>query len=422
MKLSFALLLLTTLLFNDRAYASLCYPGPDFDSAYKDATVVFTGEVLNEPVSPKQTAIFKVQDVYKGKPADKVQIVPGGLTGPGHELSKGKRYLVYASFDSNSFDVTGKNPDHLVVDGCKGGAWFIERSEKNLGMLKKRKNYLSALEEVGKKSEPRQKMAFLQMKAEHFLYWQDYANARETLEKILKQEPDNFWAFKELLHVLYEEKDPKAIWEIYLEKKDEFKEMYNLKYVSFAAFSLGKDISGINSNILEDVLFNGLERPNSTANIRFAKNVRFNGANLSGSVLGGTWTDVYISRGDFSNSKMTGIDLRSVSFSDTNLKNANFSHARIRDLILGYSDVENANFREATFVISELGRQNLKNADFTKAKILKSNLRGADFSAAILDGVSLAGSEYDCETKWPDGFDPDKAGAFNENPCPSESP
>src|SRR5262249_13303855 len=57
----------------------------------------------------------------------------------------------------------------------------------------------------------------------------------------------------------------------------------------------------------------------------------------------------------------------------------------------------------------------LVQADLACADLSGSRLLVADFTDANLDGANLAGAEYDESTRWPNGFDPELAGACGIN-------
>ena len=44
----------------------------------------------------------------------------------------------------------------------------------------------------------------------------------------------------------------------------------------------------------------------------------------------------------------------------------------------------------------------------------KANLRDADLEKSNLDETNLSGAIYNSGTKWPDGFEPELAGAFRK--------
>ncbi len=55
---------------------------------------------------------------------------------------------------------------------------------------------------------------------------------------------------------------------------------------------------------------------------------------------------------------------------------------------------------------------NLSGVDLSFAELRQANLKGPDLSGADLSTTAVAGAFYDDNTIWPDGFDPQAAGAL----------
>lgn len=100
------------------------------------------------------------------------------------------------------------------------------------------------------------------------------------------------------------------------------------------------------------------------------------------------------SKSDLSGARLQGCDLRAAVFTETKLSNAVFYE----------SDLRGANLRAAT----------LAGADFHEAR-----LEGADFRDTTIENVDLRAT-YDRSTQWPEGFDPDEAGAVRVDAEPSK--
>jgi Pentapeptide repeats (8 copies) len=101
------------------------------------------------------------------------------------------------------------------------------------------------------------------------------------------------------------------------------------------------------------------------------------------------------------------------------LSGAQLQRTDLRDARLGRANCPGAN----------LGSANLSGADLSGANLLGANLTEADLSDAnlmdaTLTGAMLIGTHYSRETTWPEGFDPEAAGArpwkvvVGENPEP----
>ena len=60
---------------------------------------------------------------------------------------------------------------------------------------------------------------------------------------------------------------------------------------------------------------------------------------------------------------------------------------------------------------AKLEQADLSGANLYRADLRGADLRGADLYRANLFGADLRKAEYDTDTKWPDGLDPEAAGA-----------
>ena len=83
------------------------------------------------------------------------------------------------------------------------------------------------------------------------------------------------------------------------------------------------------------------------------------------------------------------------------------SEARLRGLELEDSRLRGANLREALLDGAVLTDARLKDADLSGAHLYGTKLRSAE-----LERTTLTGAKYDELTEWPDGFDPETAGAL----------
>jgi len=95
--------------------------------------------------------------------------------------------------------------------------------------------------------------------------------------------------------------------------------------------------------------------------------------------------------------------------------------AELRGALLGGADLFDADLAGADLRGADLGGAFLSEANLTRADLSGANLVGADLSAANLCGADLretdliradlSGARYDGRTVWPEGFDPQSAGA-----------
>lgn len=347
------------------ASASTCSLPPIYEQ-YRDASIIFRGVVVNDPLAGQErkcgskTAILNVSEVYKGNIEGEVSVSSGdSCSGTGSYFVSGKEYIVFARARAKAFnEVTGVPEKKYTTYACSG------THEPDNPYFENPRPFFERLEKQTDGIEN------LQLKAEHFLYWHDYARAENVLRKILNVESYNLWALSELYRSLYEQNEPQKIWDIYeddenlrkaMEIGDAHKYAY-INYVYYAAFVLGKPIK--QGPIVADVYIDGLKRTNMYINHSGIQKSDFNKVN-------------------FSNSKLSGQAIWDTRFINSDFTNTNFS-----------------------------------NTQFRNTEIVNSKLSGADFSSADLSGVTLNLSTFDCATKWPEGFDPVKAGAQNtEGTC-----
>jgi len=98
---------------------------------------------------------------------------------------------------------------------------------------------------------------------------------------------------------------------------------------------------------------------------------------------------------------LSGADLQEIDLSGAYLGSANLSGTLLYDADLSYATLSSAN----------LGGANLARVDLHAANLKMADLSRADLSYARLDEANLSETQYDRNTKWPDGFDPAAAGA-----------
>ena len=84
--------------------------------------------------------------------------------------------------------------------------------------------------------------------------------------------------------------------------------------------------------------------------------------------------------------------------------------------VLPEIDLADSNLWVCGFVDADLSDSNFSKANLYRVNFRKARLCGADFREANLDGCTFLGAVYDSETKFPDGFDLEKAGAHKIAP------
>ena len=75
------------------------------------------------------------------------------------------------------------------------------------------------------------------------------------------------------------------------------------------------------------------------------------------------------------------------------------------------ADLEGADLRNADFTRATLGRAFVDAADLRGARLDLADLRDVDLGGARLEGATVRGANYDNNTGWPTGFNPDAGGA-----------
>lgn len=93
------------------------------------------------------------------------------------------------------------------------------------------------------------------------------------------------------------------------------------------------------------------------------------------------------------------VDLREVSFSESDLRFAEFVNLDLCDSIFLESDLRGANFSKTNLFCSHFGSCNLSGVNFANANLDSSQLSMCDLSQAISDGVTIRSANlYDCGT------------------------
>lgn len=124
-----------------------------------------------------------------------------------------------------------------------------------------------------------------------------------------------------------------------------------------------------------------------------------------------------------SKADLSGANLRGANLSRTDLSFTNLSGADLSGVDLSFANLFSAKTDSETQIdlkwrlvleIVTYGAQNrrdLGKADLSRVNLSFVNLCGADLSEVNLSETDLREAKYDTNTKWPDGFDPQVAGA-----------
>ena len=110
---------------------------------------------------------------------------------------------------------------------------------------------------------------------------------------------------------------------------------------------------------------------------------------------------------DFRQSTVTNADLRHVDLRPSERDGEPGWPVTLIDANLSGADLSGAYLNEA-----HLGRAKLIKAKLIEANLMKVKLDGADLTGADLTAARLTEAVYDKATRWPNGFDPQAAGAI----------
>lgn len=147
--------------------------------------------------------------------------------------------------------------------------------------------------------------------------------------------------------------------------------------------------------------------------------INLSGADLEEADL--RWTDLRGAhlRGAF----LKGAHLKGAHLEEAHLEGVVLRGAHLRWVVLKGAHLEGAHLEGAVLKGDHLEGDRLEGADLTRADLRGAHLEGADLRGADLreadpTGADLDGTKYNKQeldglraTQWPEGFDPDKAGA-----------
>jgi len=174
----------------------------------------------------------------------------------------------------------------------------------------------------------------------------------------------------------------------------------NLKGVDLS----GADLTGVNLTGLDLIgtIFKDANLSNANLTEANLRGANLWGANLSGTIFSKAmydsqtvWPDSFDCRSVGAigpKADLSGRDLSGVNLTEVNLRGINLTRANLTEAILSGA--------------------NLRWANLSGASLRETNLWNADLSGTNLSETILTGAKYNSETIWPEGFDPDRYGAF----------
>ncbi len=116
-------------------------------------------------------------------------------------------------------------------------------------------------------------------------------------------------------------------------------------------------------------------------------------ANLEGTDLAGA-----AFRGALTEARAAGVHAPGSQYDRTEMAGIDLARANLRDTVFWSVDLHGSSLRDADLT----GAQFRNTLSATEPPI---DLRGVDFTGAKLDNVTFAAALYDCDTRWPAGFD-----------------
>lgn len=158
-------------------------------------------------------------------------------------------------------------------------------------------------------------------------------------------------------------------------------------------------------------------------------------ANLQGAILGGAnlkkaglvstnLEESVFEEANLQGAYLQGAYLQGANLIHTNFERANLSSTNLQGAYLLLANLHGADLSSANLEKASLYGANLQGANLSRANLHGSNLRwvdgqgvdliGANLGETDLEEARLQGAKYSSKTTWPDGFDPQKAGAIKE--------
>jgi len=151
--------------------------------------------------------------------------------------------------------------------------------------------------------------------------------------------------------------------------------------------------------------------------LAFAPTIDLSGTNLA---------RVQAAHIDLRFARLTGTTLTRAFLLEANLEHASLSNSHLQYAELGMANLRQANLFSARLNGADLMFAELVGASLWLATLREAKLMGANLAEADLNDADLERARYDGETVWPQGFDPDAAGAVlnselqPKNDAPSE--
>jgi uncharacterized protein YjbI with pentapeptide repeats len=135
-------------------------------------------------------------------------------------------------------------------------------------------------------------------------------------------------------------------------------------------------------------------------------------ARLAGSNLkGANFIRTRLQGADFSQANLADAQMMGADLADANLQGANLAGASLIN-----AKLPQARLREARLNRANLQRAQLQNADLSEASLVAAHLERADLTGARLAGAKLWLARYSSETRFPEGFQPQRHWMIKNDP------
>jgi hypothetical protein len=111
--------------------------------------------------------------------------------------------------------------------------------------------------------------------------------------------------------------------------------------------------------------------------------------------------------------RLSDVDLRGANLRGGRLEGARFRRSNLEGAHLEGAQLQGAKFRKANLHKADLA--SAPDLGLSGANLAGADLKGANLESAKLEGVNLNGAICDERTRWPEGFDHEKAGVLVSN-------
>jgi uncharacterized protein YjbI with pentapeptide repeats len=446
------------------ASACMCMSGASPDELVADASLIFAGTLLRTEKCTGEGAfrechegVFSVAEAFKGKLGDTVTLRYERQDGVncGAVFRRGAAQLVVAN---------GSAKSGYFASGCnQPDADLTSYSNTYLLAARRYRVALNALDAALAKDPGSARLLY--KKAAFLTEWKAIEEGLEAVEQVLAKEPNSPAALElkaDLLTMIQQDQAASQIRDALSAATPPVDQRKRREVDALVRAGRLKDVpagwldfAGIDANYIS---WRWRDRPLDGANFSKAqlvgarfegttlKGAIFDNANLDGanfesadmtgaSLIGANITGQFraklsnadlsgaTGRPQFYGSDLTGALLLSVAFERVDFQQTKMagavlagakapgSHFTLADLSgadLSYAALDGATFRGAV-----LRGANLTGASFRGYDNQPADFIGADLEGAILDGATFTSAIYDCDTKWPTGFDPGAHGMLN---------